>query len=67
MSYHDMLILPYNIKFEEVGSFRAHFNFHTFHITNLKYFEILIELQKYKIEREGGSLQSHLNIFCQVN
>ena len=44
MSYHDMLILPYNITFEEVGSFRAHFNFHTFHITNLKYFEILIEL-----------------------
>ena len=46
MSYHDMLILPYNITFEEVGSFRAHFNFHAFleNITNLKYFEILIEL-----------------------
>ena len=44
MSYHDMLILPYNITFEEVGSFRAHFNFHTFFHTNLKYFEILIEL-----------------------
>ena len=41
MSYHDMLILPYNITFEEVGSFRAHFNFHTSDkITNLKYFEI---------------------------
>ena len=60
MSYHDMLILPYNIKFEEVGSFRAHFNFHTFldNTTNLKYFEISLELQKNK---------SQLNIFCQVN